>query len=51
MAIAIKKVPVLKGSAAVSFEAKAQDAIAKKATINFTKQLKTATDILKKAII
>lgn len=49
MAIAIKSVPVLKGSEAISFEAKA--AIAQKATVKFAKQLQTASNILKKAKI
>lgn len=51
MAIAIKSVPVLKGSEAISFEAKAKAAIAQKATVKFAKQLQTASNILKKAKI
>lgn len=51
MAIAIKNVPVLKGAEAVSFDAKAVASKAQKATVKFTKQLQTASDILKKAKI
>lgn len=51
MAIAIKNVPVLKGSEALSFETRAKASIAQKATIKFTEQLQTASNIIKKAKI
>lgn len=51
MAIAIKNVPVLKDLEPIRFDAKAKDAVAKKATVKFTKQLQIAANILKKAQI
>lgn len=51
MAIAIKSVPVLKDTAAVSFNNKAQDAINKKSTITFSKQFAVYVSILNKAKI
>ena len=49
MAIAIKSIPTLKGEAAIKFVKKAEAASKKRATIDFSKQIKIATKILKKA--
>ncbi|NQD69632.1 hypothetical protein HP439_02710 [Sphingobacterium shayense] len=51
MAIAIKNVPVLKGSEALSFETRAKASIAQKATIKFTEQLQISSKRLKSKII
>lgn len=49
MAIAIKSVPVLKEKAAEKFNSTAQASIAKKSSINFTKQIEVYSKILAKA--
>lgn len=51
MATTIKSIPVLTGRVAASFQKKAKAGLAKKATINFSAQQKTAKAILKKANI
>jgi hypothetical protein len=49
MAIAIKGVPVLKKTAAESFNSKAVSNAAKKATVKFSKQMDISAKILAKA--
>ncbi len=49
MAIPIKVVPVLKGKAARDFILKADAALAKQGTIDFSKQVSIANKILEKA--
>jgi hypothetical protein len=49
MAIPIKVVPVLKGKAARDFILKADAALLKKGTIDFSKQVSIANKILEKA--
>ncbi|MGL1885480.1 MAG: hypothetical protein OCD76_03105 [Reichenbachiella sp.] len=49
MAIAIKSIPTLKAEAAENFIEKVKVASQKKQTIDFSKQIKTASAILKKA--
>jgi hypothetical protein len=49
MAIPIKVVPVLKGKAARDFVLKADAAVSKKGTIDFSKQVSIANRILEKA--
>lgn len=49
MAIPIKVVPVLTGDAAKRFDQKATETVAKKGTINFSKELEIAKKILAKA--
>ncbi len=49
MAIPIKVVPVLKGKAARDFILKADAALSKKGTIDFSKQVSIANKILEKA--
>ncbi|WP_196939928.1 hypothetical protein [Sphingobacterium pedocola] len=51
MAIAIKNIPVLKEDAAITFDSNAKAAIAKKASVKFTKQLAVSAKILAKAKI
>lgn len=51
MAIVIKGVPVLKDSAAVRFDRKAKDSVAKKSTVKFSKQVALSSKILAKAKI
>jgi hypothetical protein len=51
MAIAIKSIPVLKNRAANTFTRKAASNSAKKHSVSFTKQSKTAYKILAKAKI
>ena len=51
MAIAIKSVPVLKKEAAVRFNANAKEAVAKKSTVKFSKQIALSSKILAKAKI
>lgn len=49
MAIAIKNIPVLKEAVAEKFVADAKANAKKRATIDFSKQVKYAQEILKKA--
>lgn len=49
MAIPIKVVPVLKGKAASDFILKADAALSKQGTIDFSKQVSIANKILEKA--
>jgi len=49
MAIAIKSVPVLKGDVAKSFIEKADANLGKKSTVDFSKQVAIAKQILSKA--
>ena len=49
MAIAIKSIPTLKDKEAAAFVKKAEQAVANRGTINFTKQIKDAQAILAKA--
>ncbi|MBZ4043366.1 hypothetical protein [Flavobacterium hibisci] len=49
MAIAIRQIPVLKGKIASVFNKKAEDAIAKKHTVDFSAQSAVAKKILEKA--
>ena len=49
MAIAIKSIPTLKGNDARSFIRAANEAESKRATIDFSRQAKTARSILGKA--
>lgn len=49
MAIAIKSIPVLNDKVARAFIRKADANLAKKATIDFSKQVAIATEILRKA--
>jgi hypothetical protein len=49
MAIPIKVVPVLKGKVARDFILKADAALSKKGTIDFSKQVSIANKILEKA--
>lgn len=51
MATTIKSVPVLREKAAVRFNSKAEKSIAKKSSVNFSKQAEIASKILKKAKI
>ena len=51
MAIAIKTIPTLKEKEAKAFIEKASATYSKKATVNFTKQVQTASAILAKANI
>ena len=51
MAIAIKSVPVLKEDVAVRFNSNAQNYIAKKSTVKFSKQIAISSKILAKAKI
>jgi hypothetical protein len=49
MAIAIKSVPVLKRSAAVRFDSNAKASVAKKSSVNFSRQVAISSKILAKA--
>ena len=49
MATTIKSIPVLKEADAEGFVVKAQASLAKRATVNFSKQVQTTHSILKKA--
>lgn len=49
MAIAIKSIPTLKGEDAKTFIKKADKALGKRATIDFSKQIEMSRAILKKA--
>jgi hypothetical protein len=49
MAITIKSIPVLKSEAADSFVKQADKKVAKRATVDFSEQVKITQDILKKA--
>lgn len=49
MAIPIKSVPALKGKAAENFVANASKASERRATINFSKQVKSCASIISKA--
>lgn len=49
MATAIKSIPILKEKEAKIFVKKAEAAVGKRASVNFSKQLRTAQAILKKA--
>lgn len=51
MAIAIKSVPVLKKSVAIKFDSRAKNAIARKSTVKFSKQVEILSKILSKAKI
>ncbi|SMP29141.1 hypothetical protein [Flavobacterium hercynium] len=51
MAIAIKSIPVLKDKAAKAFDSAVTTNTAKKATVDFSKQMSTASKILAKAKI
>ncbi|MDP2687043.1 MAG: hypothetical protein Q8O62_07465 [Aequorivita sp.] len=51
MAIAIKSIPVLKDKAAASFTLKIAENIAKRSSVNFSKQTSIAVKILAKAKI
>lgn len=51
MAIAIKSIPVLKDKAASSFVNKANSNSAKRASIDFSKQVRSANKILQKSTI
>ncbi len=51
MAIAIKSVPILKKRAAADFNSSANDALSKKSTVNFSKQIAVSSKILAKAKI
>lgn len=51
MAISIKSVPTLKGKTAENFIANANKASERRATVNFSKQVKSCTSILSKAKI
>jgi hypothetical protein len=51
MAIAIKSVPVLTGSTAKRFNQRAELALKKKHTVDFSKQIEITTKILAKAKI
>ena len=49
MAIAIKSIPTLKDNVAEVFVSKAEASSAKRAAINFSKQVESTKSILKKA--
>lgn len=49
MAIAIKSIPTLKEKAAKVFVKKAKETVSRRATVNFSRQVKSADLILKKA--
>lgn len=49
MAIAIKSIPPLKGECAKQFIERANEASLKRGTVDFSKQAKSASAILKKA--
>lgn len=49
MAIAIKQIPVLRGKIASAFVKKADDNLAKKHSVDFSAQAKSAQNILAKA--
>jgi hypothetical protein len=49
MALTIKSIPVLKEKEAENFVKKAEKAASKSSTVDFSKELKKAHDILKKA--
>lgn len=51
MAISIKSVPTLKGKAAKSFIERMDKANNERATVNFSKQVRSCMSILKKAKI
>lgn len=51
MAIAIKSVPTLKNKVATKFVKNAELASKKRGTVNFSKQVKAANQILEKASI
>jgi len=49
MAIAIKSIPTLKNETAKTFVEKAEKQVAKRATVDFSKQMKSAEAILIKS--
>ncbi|MEQ9049140.1 MAG: hypothetical protein RLP11_02470 [Marinoscillum sp.] len=49
MAIAIKSIPTLENQAAQSFVKKAESSVQKRGTVDFSKQIKSASNILAKA--
>ncbi len=49
MAIPIRRIPILGDKVALSFIQKAEDAAKKKGTIDFSKQIRSANNILAKA--
>ncbi|MEQ9304936.1 MAG: hypothetical protein RJQ14_13590 [Marinoscillum sp.] len=51
MAIAIKSIPTLENKAAQSFVKKAESSLKKRGTVDFSKQVKSASNILAKAQI
>ena len=51
MAIEIKAIPVLRGKEAKAFNKRADENVAKKSTIDFSKKAKIASKILAKAKI
>ena len=49
MAITIKSIPVLKSEAAETFVKQTEQKVSKRASVDFSKQVKSAQDILNKA--